>query len=71
MKSPSQFPFSPLNYKIMIAGIVILLIGFLIIASDSEAHGFGFLGLTLGPMTVLLGFAVEIVAIMYSGDKNN
>jgi hypothetical protein len=71
MKSPSQFPFSPLNFKIMIAGIVILLVGFLIIASDSSAHGFGFLGLTLGPLTVLLGFAVEIVAIMYAGNNKN
>ncbi len=55
----------------MIAGIVILLVGFLIIASDSSAHGFGFLGLTLGPLTVLLGFAVEIVAIMYAGNNKN
>jgi hypothetical protein len=70
MKKHSAFPFGALNYKIMIAGIVVLILGFLIIAADGEPHGFGFLGLTLGPIVVLSGFAIEIVAIVIK-DKSS
>ena len=70
MKKSSPFPFTALNYKIMIAGIVVLLVGFMIIAADGEPHGFGFLGLTLGPIVVFLGFMIEIIAIVIR-EKNN
>lgn len=66
----SKFAFQKANYMIMIAGIFILVVGFFIMASDSEPHGFGFLGLTLGPIVVMLGFLVEFVAIFYK-PKNN
>jgi hypothetical protein len=31
---------------------------------DPEPHGFGFLGLTLGPVIVIAGFVIEIIAIL-------
>ena len=31
---------------------------------DSEQYGFGFLGLTLGPIIVFIGFIIEIFAIL-------
>jgi len=34
-------------------------------SSDGEPYGFGFLGLTLGPLVVMLGFIIEFVAIFY------
>lgn len=50
----------------MIAGIVTLIIGFTIMAMDKETHGFGFMGLTLGPLIVLSGFVLEIFAILHT-----
>ncbi len=31
---------------------------------DTEPYGFGFLGLTLGPLVVLAGFILEFFAIL-------
>jgi hypothetical protein len=36
---------------------------------DSEQHGFGFLGLTLGPIIVMAGFVIEIFAILRKPTK--
>lgn len=60
-----KLPFSRKNYILMIAGLVILTIGFITMTLDSEPHGFGFLGLTLGPVIVVIGFILEIFAILY------
>lgn len=62
----SKLPFGKKNYQLMIAGIVTLIIGFTIMAMDKETHGFGFLGLTLGPLIVLTGFILEIFAILHT-----
>lgn len=60
-----KLPFSRKNYVLMITGLVILIIGFITMTLDSEPHGFGFLGLTLGPIIVVIGFILEIFAILY------
>lgn len=62
----SKLPFGKKNYQLMIAGIVTLIVGFTIMAMDKETHGFGFLGLTLGPLIVLSGFVLEIFAILHT-----
>lgn len=62
-------PFGSQNYKLMLLGIVLLIVGFVTMSMDSEPHGFGFLGLTLGPIIVMLGFLVEIAAILYNPKK--
>ena len=49
----------------MIGGVILLMVGFSIMTLDTEPHGFGFLGLTLGPIIVMLGFLVQFAAIMY------
>lgn len=49
----------------MIAGIAVLILGFIFMTMDSEPYGFGFMGLTLGPIVVMLGFLIEFVAIFY------
>jgi len=49
----------------MLIGIFLIIIGFIIMASDSEQYGFGFMGLTLGPIIVMSGFIVEFFAITY------
>ena len=61
----SPLPFKKQNYIIMLVGILLITIGFIIMANDSEQYGFGFFGLTLGPIVVMLGFIVEFFAIFY------
>ncbi|MFY0606695.1 MAG: DUF3098 domain-containing protein [Cyclobacteriaceae bacterium] len=65
MSDQNKFAFKKANYIIMLAGVLTLIIGFFIMASDGEPYGFGFLGLTLGPIVVMLGFIIEFVAILY------
>lgn len=48
----------------MIIGIAVLIVGFTVMSLDSQPHGFGFMGLTLGPIIVLAGFIVELFAIL-------
>ncbi len=64
MSNKEKLPFGKTNYTIMLVGIAIILAGFFIMSLDKEEFGFGFLGLTLGPIIVLLGFGVEFFAIL-------
>ena len=61
----SKLPFGKKNYQIMIVGLVILVAGFATMSLDTEPHGFGVLGLTIGPIIVVAGFLVEIFAILH------
>lgn len=61
----SSLPFNKSNYVIMLIGILLIIIGFIIMANDSEQYGFGFMGLTLGPVIVMSGFIVELFAITF------
>ena len=63
MKNKSNLPFERHNYILMIVGIFTIAIGFIIMSIDQEDYGFGFLGLTLGPIIVLIGFIIEFFAI--------
>jgi len=65
----SKLPFGKKNYQWMIIGVVTLIIGFTIMTMDKEPYGFGFLGLTLGPIIVLIGFITEIFAILHAPEK--
>ncbi|HEX8545449.1 MAG TPA: DUF3098 domain-containing protein [Cytophagaceae bacterium] len=56
------------NAVILIIGIVVLVIGFIIMSCDKQPYGYGFLGLTLGPLVVLAGFAIPIFAIFYGSN---
>jgi hypothetical protein len=66
-----QFAFGKINYILMIAGLAVLLLGFiLMIGGGSENPDvfneeiFNFQRLTLAPILILAGFAIEIYAIM-------
>ena len=67
----NKLPFGKKNYQWMIIGIVTLIIGFTIMTMDKEPYGFGFLGLTLGPIVVLIGFIIEIFAIIQTPEKES
>lgn len=65
----NKLPFGKKNYQWMIIGVVTLVVGFIIMTLDKEPHGFGFLGLTLGPIIVMTGFMLEIYAILHKPTK--
>lgn len=60
----SNLPFKKKNYQWMIIGIVTLIIGFIVMSLDQQPHGFGALGLTVGPLIIMAGFLIEIYAIL-------
>lgn len=60
----AALPFGRQNYTLMLAGIGVILAGFFIMSLDKEEFGFGFLGLTLGPLVVMGGFVLEFFAIL-------
>lgn len=64
MQNKKGFPFAKQNYMLMLVGIGVVMLGFLLMAFDSSEFGFGTLGLTVGPITVLTGFVVGFFAIM-------
>lgn len=55
----------------MLIGIGVLILGFTIMSLDDQDYGFGFLGLTLGPIMVMIGFIIEFFAIMYNPKDSN
>lgn len=57
--------FGKQNYQIMFLGLAVLVIGFIIMTLDKEDYGFGFLGLTLGPILVMIGFGIQFWAILH------
>lgn len=65
MSEKRKLAFEKANYVIMITGVVVLILGFILMTMDNEPYGFGFLGLTLGPVVVMLGFLIQFVAIFY------
>ncbi|VAW28916.1 hypothetical protein MNBD_BACTEROID06-1617 [hydrothermal vent metagenome] len=56
-------PFGRNNYILMLAGIAVIILGFIIMTTDTEPYGFGFRGITLGPILVMSGFIFELYAI--------
>lgn len=53
----------------MLIGLGIIILGFIIIGLDSEPHGFGVLGLTVGPLVTLAGFLFQFYAIFHKSEK--
>ncbi len=71
MDNKSKLPFSRANYKLMLIGLAVLAVGFVLMTLDSAEFGFGFLGITLGPLVVMAGFLIEILAILKSPEKDS
>lgn len=57
--------FGKKNYQIMLFGLAILIFGFILMSLDKEDYGFGFLGITLGPLVVMSGFGIQFWAILH------
>ena len=59
-----RFAFGPRNYRLMWAGLAVLAVGFITMMLDSAQYGEGALGITVGPILLVIGFAIEFAAIM-------
>lgn len=76
MKHHSTFIFGKKNYLIMGIGLAVIAIGFILMSgggSDNpvvfDASIFNFRRIHLAPALVLLGFAIEIYAILIKSNK--
>jgi hypothetical protein len=63
----SKFMFGKLNYMFMLAGMVVIIIGFMLMSGTEDIYNTT--KLTLAPITVMIGFVIELVAIMYRPKK--
>ena len=73
MKNKKEFIFSKKNYRLMIIGLGVIVLGFiLMIGGGSKAPDvfnpdiFNFRRIRLAPALVLIGFGIEISAILRS-----
>jgi len=69
MSKKEKLAFEKINYILMLVGIIVLIIGFFIMTLDTEDYGFGFLGITLGPIVVMIGYIIEFFAIFHKSKK--
>jgi len=61
--------FNKKNYILMIIGLVVILLGYFIMTLDKQEYGFGFIGITLGPIVLIAGFIIEFFAILVKNKK--
>lgn len=67
-----HFLFDKENYMLMIGGVVLIFIGFMLMSGGKSANPhefhyeeiYSFRRITLAPIVILLGFVVEVFAIM-------
>lgn len=71
MSNKSKMAFGKKNYILMITGVVVILLGFFIMTLDNKEYGFGFLGITLGPIVLIAGFIIEFFAILTKNKKED
>jgi len=57
-------PFGKMNYRYLIMAVVVVAIGLFIMTLDQQEFGFGFLGITLGPVMLMTGFILGYVALL-------
>jgi uncharacterized membrane protein len=73
VKSKKEFIFSRSNYKLMLIGFVVIALGFILMigggSDDPNVFNpeiFNFRRIRLAPALVLIGFVIEIAAILRS-----
>ena len=73
MKNKKEFIFSKKNYKIMLIGLGVIVLGFILMigggSKDPDVFNpdlFNFRRIRLSPALVLIGFGIEIAAILRS-----
>jgi hypothetical protein len=74
--SSKGFVFGPMNYRLLILGLVVIVIGFLLMtgggSDDPNVFNreiFSTRRITIAPIVVFLGFCIEVAAILYKPKK--
>jgi hypothetical protein len=72
--SKNEFLFSKRNYQIMAIGVGVIALGFILMAGggsdDPKVFNeaiYSFRRIRLAPTLVLIGFAIEVYAVLYKG----
>ncbi|WP_242693091.1 DUF2723 domain-containing protein [Sabulibacter ruber] len=60
----ATFLFTKRQFIPLFLGIAVMATGFVLMSLDNTPHGYGFLGLTLGPLLVVLGLALPFFGIL-------
>ena len=76
---PAQDLFGKENYMYMLAGLVVLAIGFFLMAGGkspdptkfNDAEIYSTTRITIAPILIIVGFLIEIVAIMKKPKETN
>ncbi|NBW32783.1 MAG: DUF3098 domain-containing protein [Cytophagia bacterium] len=55
--------FGPMNYRLMLLGLVLLVAGNLLMIGNEDIYSFT--KITLAPLVISLGYLVELAAILY------
>ncbi|MDR2085122.1 MAG: DUF3098 domain-containing protein [Bacteroidales bacterium] len=70
--------FQKMNYILFFVGLAVIILGFLLMIGGGSDNPdvfnekmFGFQRLTLAPILLILGFAIEFFAIFYKPKKKN
>ncbi len=71
-KNNKEFVFKKSNYRIMIIGIVFIAVGFILMAGGGSDDPnifsneiYNFRSIRLAPTLVLIGFGIQVYAILY------
>ena len=65
----NKLTFKKINYILLLSGIAVLALGFIIMTLETAEHGYGILGLTVGPIVIMTGFGIQFAAILYKPKK--
>ena len=75
-KNNKEFIFKRSNYLIMIVGIIFIGLGFLLMSGGGSEDPnifnteiYNFRRIRLAPSLVLIGFGIQVYAILYKGNK--
>ncbi|MGB4399237.1 MAG: DUF3098 domain-containing protein [Daejeonella sp.] len=63
------FVFQKSNYMLMIVGIIVVILGFIIMAGDTDIYSSS--KIVLAPIIVLIGFAIGFIAILKKPANHN
>jgi hypothetical protein len=58
-----NFPLDNKRIIFLLVGLITMFIGFFVMTLDKSEFGFGFLGITLGPILVLIGITLPILSL--------
>ena len=67
--SQEPFVFQKSNYMLLILSIVIVVLGFIIMAGDTDIYSSS--KIIIAPIIVLIGFAIGFIAILKKPTNNN